>query len=468
MGGLVARSAIEEFGSSQYVKRLITLGTPHRGASVTAIRYFLGEIVRQSAGMIASEIYNYRTQGFRDLYSLSDYIKKMNTTNNPPIPYYAIACTNDESKWFNCSAIIPGPDDGVVSVESAKGVQGADNPKGIVNIPIAIAHIEMTHYHYHDIFDQIINYLKDFYSPPTISTNVPASITPTSVVIGGNLNTEGGTPVSEKGVFYSTSNKPEASGTKIKMGSGSGLFSGSVTGLLGGTKYYIRAYATNSDGTSYGNLITFSTTGVTDIEGNVYNTIKIGTQIWMAENLKTTKYNNGEIIGTTVPATFDYNLENNPKYQWAYNGDESNVAIYGRLYTWYAVTDSRGINPKGWHVATNSDYVLLRDYLIANGYNYDGTTSVNKIAKSLASKTHWNTNFYTGAPGNDFSKNNTSGFTAVPGGWRLPTSGFLDLGQSWNTWSYDGSFWIFNSAYSDFCYGFTSNRNGLSVRCIKD
>ena len=110
----------------------------------------------------------------------------------------------------------------------------------------------------------------------------------------------------------------------------------------------MRAYATNSGGTAYGEDVTFTTLSsntVSDAEGNIYNIIGIGTQVWMAENLKTTRYRNGDLIGTTTSADLDITAEDTPKYQWAYNGNESNVATYGRLYTWYAVTDSRNVCP---------------------------------------------------------------------------------------------------------------------------
>ncbi|MBI5184900.1 MAG: fibrobacter succinogenes major paralogous domain-containing protein [Nitrospinae bacterium] len=88
---------------------------------------------------------------------------------------------------------------------------------------------------------------------------------------------------------------------------------------------------------------------VTDVDGNVYNTVTIGTQTWMKENLKVTKYRDGTAIPTT---TADISAETSPAYQWAYNGDESNAAAYGRLYTWHAATDSRGLCPAGWHLPT--------------------------------------------------------------------------------------------------------------------
>ena len=102
---------------------------------------------------------------------------------------------------------------------------------------------------------------------------------------------------------------------------------------------------------------------VTDIDGNVYQTVTIGTQVWMKENLKVTKYCNGDVIGTTTPASLDISGEDTPKYQWAPNGDESNVAVYGRLYTWHAVTDSRNVCPTGWHLPDDAEWATLTTFL---------------------------------------------------------------------------------------------------------
>ncbi len=95
----------------------------------------------------------------------------------------------------------------------------------------------------------------------------------------------------------------------------------------------------------------------------IFNAIIIGTQVWLQENLKTTRYNNGDLIGTTTPATFDIRPESTPKYQWAYEGNESKADTFGRLYTWYAVTDSRGICPIGWHVPADAEWTTLTDFL---------------------------------------------------------------------------------------------------------
>jgi len=102
---------------------------------------------------------------------------------------------------------------------------------------------------------------------------------------------------------------------------------------------------------------------VTDIDGNVYKTVVIGTQTWLAENLKTTKYSNGNEIGTTTPATKIFAGVATPRYQWSYNFSESNVASYGRLYTWYVVNDSRGICPAGWQVPSDAEWKALTSSL---------------------------------------------------------------------------------------------------------
>lgn len=213
-------------------------------------------------------------------------------------------------------------------------------------------------------------------------------------------------------------------------------------------------------------------TTVTDIDGNVYNIDTIGTQVWIIENLKTTRYRNGDLIGTTIPATLNIRTENMPKYQWPYNGDESNVDKYGRLYTWYAVNDSRNIAPKGWHVATIDDWEKLIGYLINNGYGLGA--NMYDIAGSLASTSDWNTSSQIGTIGYNLANNNKSGFTAYPGGYRNYDGSMLGLGIKGYWWSSteknvtDGI-----GKGMDYNQGNLTTLNylkycGYSVRCIKD
>ncbi len=253
-----------------------------------------------------------------------------------------------------------------------------------------------------------------------------------------------------------------------------------INNLVSGKTYYwkvkIKSSINGATATSAVWSFTINNSGtVTDIDGNVYHTIQIGTQTWMVENLKTTHYRNGDAIGTTTPATKDISSESAPKYQWAYNGDEKLAAKYGRLYTGYAATDSRNIAPVGWHVPTAGEWSTLQYYLIANGYNYDGTTTDNKIAKSLAATTDWYSYTGTGAIGNGLTKNNTSGFTALPGGSRDGYGGvFWGIGSYGNWWSStDGTAadalgtHLFYDDY--FLYWYKESKStGYSVRCVKD
>jgi uncharacterized protein (TIGR02145 family) len=200
---------------------------------------------------------------------------------------------------------------------------------------------------------------------------------------------------------------------------------------------------------------------VMDNDGNVYRTIKIGTQVWMAENLKTTKYRNGDLIETTFPLAWDLRVERTPKYQWAYDGNESNVVTYGRLYTWYVVTDTRRVCPIGWHLPTDSEWTILTSYL-------GGEKEAGGKMKE-AGFFHWR------SP--NTAATNESGITVLPAGYRGLNGRFSLIEYSAFFWS--STEYSFTYAYIRNLYYFSTDstiiqryaRNkklGLSVRCIKD
>ena len=315
---------------------------------------------------------------------------------------------------------------------------------------------------------------------PIITTRVAIFIENTNAISGGEITNEGNSAVTERGICYSTIQNPTIADKKTSDGSGIGLYASNLTDLLPSTKYFVRAYATCSKGTFYGNEVNFTTKQadanetITDIDGNVYHLVEIGTQKWMVENLKTTRYRNGDEIGTTIPADKDISSEATPKYQWAYNGDENNVSKFGRLYTWHTISDSRNIAPEGWHVASDAEWTVLYNYQKANGFNFDGTPTNGSIAKSLAAKTDWVTSIAINAIGNDLTKNNSSGFTAMPGGSRWVGGIFMDIGETGIWWSStkkdinDALVRSLGSHNQTLLLGAAYNSSGLSVRCIKD
>jgi uncharacterized protein (TIGR02145 family) len=204
---------------------------------------------------------------------------------------------------------------------------------------------------------------------------------------------------------------------------------------------------------------------VKDNEGNTYKAVTIGTQVWMAENLKVTKYRNGDPIGTT--ALLYNNIENevSPKYQWinvdgAHSDEAGNLATYGRLYTWYVVEDSRKICPLGWHIPSHAEWIKLTDYV-----------GGEEIAGGLLKETgftHWN------SP--NTSATDKYGFKAVGGGERF-SSGTGNLKMFCSFWS-DTEYelnpatraWSV-SIFSDFAslsFPMSFKYYGSSVRCVKD
>jgi uncharacterized protein (TIGR02145 family) len=172
---------------------------------------------------------------------------------------------------------------------------------------------------------------------------------------------------------------------------------------------------------------------ITDADGNVYQTVSIGNQVWTVDNLRTTKYNDGSAIPLDESASTWYDtISKNCYYENTANADSINK--FGALYTWYAVNTGK-LAPAGWHVPTDAEWDTLQNCLIAKGYNWDGTTTENKIAKSLSAKTDWLPYPYTGSVGCDPTQNDRSGFSALPGGYRDFRGTFSYRGDHGFWWS---------------------------------
>ena len=297
---------------------------------------------------------------------------------------------------------------------------------------------------------------------PTINTLGLKSVTLTTAEGGGDISNGGGLQVTARGVCWNTTGSPTITDTHSSDGEGDGLFSSTLTDLTIDIKYYIRAYATNSLGTAYGNELEFTQMEpITDNDGNAYRIITIGTQVWMAENLKTTTYNDGTAI-SYVSAGTQWANTSTPAFCW-YNNSEMEVKDpYGALYNWYAVNTGK-LCPTGWHVPTSDEYgilvVLLGGDKIAGGKLKEAGTA------------HW--------VDPNLGATNGSGFTALPGGGRYNVysqgGNFTDLG-------YYGYFWSASASTNDsyaFSYDLGYNLNlihkgeypkgdGESVRCIQD
>ena len=328
---------------------------------------------------------------------------------------------------------------------------------------------------------------KDIVQPgtgvPIIVTSQVTSIVSTSAVSGGNITSDGGASVTARGVAYGSAQNPTTTNSTTSNGTGTGVFTSTITGLNASTQYYVRAYAVNSVGTAYGNEVSFSTSAppfpcgtstVSDVDNNTYNTVQIGTQCWTQSNLKVSKYRNGDNIPTGLSNSA---WQNTTSGAYAiYDNNPVNDGLYGKLYNHYAVTDSRGLCPTGWHVPSDGEWKVLTKYLDPSAdttpylINIYASTTAGGALKSTATLP---------TPGGWASPNtgatNSSGFTALPGGYRRSDNGaFSDMAACGIWWS--SSVTSGSNAYYRIMYGSNSNAgranpyrsNGFSVRCCRD
>jgi len=297
---------------------------------------------------------------------------------------------------------------------------------------------------------------------PTVTTSSVTGIAITTATSGGIVSSDGGASVNFRGVCWSTTPNPTVSlSTKTVDGTGAGAFTSSITGLNANTTYYVRAYATNSVGTAYGTQQTFTTASAV-----VLPSVSIGTQIWTSQNLNIDRYRNGDIIPQVTDAT-QWSALTTGAWCWYNNDSTTYAATYGRLYNWYAVNDSRGLAPQGWHIPSDGEWNNLVKYLDASADTTCQLCIQSSIAgAALKSITGWNTP-NTGAT-------NSSGFTGLPGGCRYLNGTFLSIGSDGNWWSskeFDSSSaWYRGLNYnnSNVDRGSFIKTLGFSVRCVKD
>jgi uncharacterized protein (TIGR02145 family) len=297
---------------------------------------------------------------------------------------------------------------------------------------------------------------KDSNGPvPILTTAAVTNISQSEATSGGNITSDGGTTVLVRGVCWSTGITPTIADSKTNDGTGAGSFTSAISGLNYNTKYYVRAYATNASGTGYGSTMSFTTLpAVLDIDGNVYHTIIIGTQEWLLENLKVSHYRNGDPI-PNISDSVDWSILSTGAY-CDFKNIAGNSSTYGKLYNWYAVNDSRNIAPTGWHIPSDAEWTVLTTYL--------GGESVTGGKLREKGNTHW-----TSVNNAD----NSSGFTALPGGYRHFDGGYWYLGTNalwWTSTEYNttNSYARFVSNTDLVTRFFRVKASGFSVRCLKD
>jgi uncharacterized protein (TIGR02145 family) len=322
---------------------------------------------------------------------------------------------------------------------------------------------------------------------PVLITYEVQQVRRTSAVCGGYVVALGSGPVTDFGVCWDTVSPPAADKNFTTGGEIPFQYYATLLGLKPNTTYYVSAYARNKAGVGYGDEMSFKTApaaatitfnsdlvydAVADVDGNVYKTIAIGNQTWMAENLKTTRYNDHTDIPLVTGDTA-WSLLQTPGYCWYDDNEEIFKNIYGAYYNWFTVNTGK-LCPSGWHVPSDGEWKILEMALgmtqeEANASDWRGTTEAVKIKE--AGTMNW-------YPSGNISGTNVSGFTALPGGERLfyyTYYPYMNEGSLASWWtSTEIQYW--SGAYKRSIergywkiYRFpTGQEQGLNVRCIKD
>lgn len=302
---------------------------------------------------------------------------------------------------------------------------------------------------------------------PAVTTTAISNNQNLTAVSGGTVTTDGGANVTARGICWSTSHNPTTTDSKTVDGTGTGSFTDTIYGLNLNT-YYVRAYATNSYGTTYGNEVSFavSATGtIADVDGNTYTTVMIGTQTWMASNLRTSHYLNGDPIINGLATNFDWwgNFLNYT-YAGAYTfpeGDSTNDARYGKLYNNYVVDDNRGVCPTGWHVPNEDDWNTLEYY---EGVSASDTSQANGSIGNIAPKL-----LEGGSSGLNLQ---LAGGLFIAGANNYTYNRIETLSAFWSAKTYNsgrlGNYYRKFTAGDSSIYRGYNFQYGFSIRCVKD
>jgi uncharacterized protein (TIGR02145 family) len=300
---------------------------------------------------------------------------------------------------------------------------------------------------------------------PGIFTRNVSDQTPFSAISGGNIYADGLLPVLQRGICWNDKDNPTLYHNYTNDGSGLGNYQSTIINLNAGKIYYVRAYYINEKDTVYGEQIEFVTPdyiifnpdisygNVSDIEGNVYKTVTIGSQTWMAENLRTTHYRNGDPINNINDSDFWLHTATVGAYCF-FNYDDSRIETFGAYYNWIAATDERNVAPEGWHVATAEDWKILKEFCQGDGNKLRETTSA-----------HWKNSYYAGT--------NETGFSALAAERaRLLPDHEWYFGLSAIFWTGSGTLdfpeYITINSAGEISQQAEYSGRGYSIRCVKD
>jgi uncharacterized protein (TIGR02145 family) len=278
-----------------------------------------------------------------------------------------------------------------------------------------------------------------------------------------NITDDGGSAITAKGVCWGTASEPTIAGYHTNDGIGKDSFISEITNISSNTTYYVRSYAINIGGTSYGKDTSFVLwlnqpgPNVMDIDGNTYRSVKIGDQVWMAENLKTTKFNDD--VSIPYDSTGWLSTLSSACYCWYNNNETDYKSIYGALYNWTTVNSGK-LCPSGWHIPTLNEWIKLMNYI-------EGCSSGCKLKAT-------GTDYWLSP---NLGATNETGFSAMPGGYRISSGYFYNIRYEGNWWTAsedkESDYYVYfirlsSDAVLMFHDQIIKETNSFSVRCLKN
>ncbi len=299
---------------------------------------------------------------------------------------------------------------------------------------------------------------------PELITKEAEDVQKTSALLGGEILNPGYLPVTRQGICYSQENaNPDFNDICLDYNGSDQVFQILIEDLSPSNEYYFSAFAENDLGYHFGESISFTTVHetITDLEGNIYRIHTIGEQIWMVDNLRATKFSNGDSIPLREQNSYwvEGTAIDEPAYSW-YHNDESYAELYGALYNFAVASDSRNVCPEGWRVMTDDDvFELVMGYL--GGSLFGGnlkTTGTIEAGTGL---------WYAPNKG----ATNSSGFNAVPAGFRHSITG--KMGEKGAFWTSHDDISTARAVSLDYDWSQVNidvlkKHYGLSIRCLKE
>ena len=323
-------------------------------------------------------------------------------------------------------------------------------------------------------FSEILTFTIDGRSYPIVNTIAASNIDKTEATLNAEIEVDGNENISERGFFWSEIANPNNSSAKLVYSGTNNTFGANLTGLVENNTYYFRAYCINNGILKLGQILSFKTNtdmpaNMVDIDGNIYPVVKIGGQVWAAENLRTTKFADGSQIPYVSGSSQWESMTTSARC--FYNNDANINSVSGTLYNWYATVDPRKLCPTGWHVSTDQDWKTMETFLgmrASELENFAWRGESENVGGKLKKTTGW-TNPNSGAT-------NETGFNSIASGYRswaglFVSQSIFNNNSIWTS-TQSSPFPIVRGMLNDRTGVVRANtldpRTGYSIRCVKD